>query len=62
MLCIKKFTLGFETLTLQIKNICIKNFKTIYLKKLKNKKREKTKGKHFSMQCRKHISKDKIII
>jgi hypothetical protein len=49
MLCQKKITLGFETLTLQIKNTCIKNFKTIYLKKFKNKKREKTKGKHFSM-------------
>jgi hypothetical protein len=39
-----------------------KNFKTTYFKKFKNKKQEKTKGKHFSMQCRKHISKDKMII
>jgi hypothetical protein len=35
--------------------------KTIYLKKLKNEKRVKTKL-HFSMQCRKLISNDKMMI
>jgi hypothetical protein len=56
----KKFTLGIETLTLQLKNTCKKYI--IYFKKFKNKKQKKTTGKHFSMQCRYHISKDKMII